>query len=73
MLADVDVLIVGVGGLYYFVESYLFVYYIVIDNYVLVESVFLYLKEKGVNCFVFYGLLELSGKCWVIECEYVFC
>lgn len=71
-MVDVDVFIVGVGGSYYFVESYLFVYYIVIDNYALVESVFLYLKEKGVNRFVFYGFSELSGKRWVIEREYVF-
>lgn len=73
LLVDVYVFIVGVGGFYYQLEQYLLVYYIVIDNVVLVESVFFYLKEKGVYCFVFYGFFVFSGKCWVVECEYVFC
>ena len=50
-LADVDVPIVGVGGSYHLAESYPPVHYIATDNYALVESAFLHLKEKGVNRF----------------------
>ncbi len=52
-LADVDVPIVGVGGSYHLAESYPPVHYIATDNYALVESAFLHLKEKGVNRFAF--------------------
>ncbi len=45
-----------------FAESYPPVHYIATDNYALVESAFLHLKEKGVNRFAFYGLPESSGK-----------
>lgn len=63
-LADVNVPIVGVGGSYHLAESYPPVHYIATDNYALVESAFLHLKEKGVNRFAFYGLPEPSGKRW---------
>ena len=71
-LADVDVPIVGVGGSYHLAESYPPVHYIATDNYALVESAFLHLKEKGVNRFAFYGLPESSGKRWATEREYAF-
>ncbi|WP_020241333.1 D-xylose utilization transcriptional activator XylR, partial [Escherichia coli] len=71
-LADVDVPIVGVGGSYHLAESYPPVHYIATDNYALVESAFLHLKEKGVNRFAFYGLPESSGKRWATEREYTF-
>ena len=54
-LADVDVPIVGVGGSYHLAESYPPVHYIATDNYALVESAFLHLKEKGVNRFALWS------------------
>ena len=42
------------------------------DNYALVESAFLHLKEKGVHRFAFYGLPSASGKRWAEEREYAF-
>ncbi len=53
-------------------ESYPPVHYIATDNYALVESAFLHLKEKGGNRFAFYGLPESSGKRWATEREYAF-
>ena len=71
-LADVDVPIVGVGGSYHLAENYPPVHYIATDNYALVESAFLHLKEKGVQRFAFYGLPASSGKGWATEREYAF-
>ncbi len=45
--------LLGVGGSYHLAESYPPVHYIATDNYALVESAFLHLKEKGVNRFAF--------------------
>ena len=71
-LADIDVPIVGVGGSYHLPEHYPSVHYIATDNYALVESAFLHLKEKGVHRFAFYGLPASSGKGWAAEREYAF-
>ncbi|MBJ8949621.1 AraC family transcriptional regulator [Citrobacter koseri] len=72
-LADVDVPIIGVGGSYHLAAHYPSVHYIATDNYALVESAFLHLKEKGINRFAFYGLPASSGKRWAAEREYAFC
>ena len=72
LLTDVDVPIVGVGGSYHRQEQYPPVHYIATDNYALVESAFLHLKEKGVHRFAFYGLPTASGKRWAEEREYAF-
>src|SRR5690606_27367237 len=66
-LADVDVPIIGVGGSYHLAAHYPSVHYIATDNYALVESAFLHLKEKGINRFAFYGLPASSGKRWAAE------
>ena len=72
LLTDVDVPIVGVGGSYHRQEQYPPVHYIATDNYALVESAFLHLKEKGVHRFAFYGLPSTSGNRWADEREYAF-
>ena len=72
LLTDVNVPIVGVGGSYHRQEQYPPVHYIATDNYALVESAFLHLKEKGVHRFAFYGLPSASGKRWAEEREYAF-
>jgi len=72
VLAEVGVPVVGVGGSYHRPEDYPAVHYIATDNYALVESAFLHLKEKGVHRFAFYGLPAASGKGWAAEREHAF-
>lgn len=64
--------IVAVGGSYHRPEHYPPHHYIATDNFALVHSAFLHLKEKGVNRFAFYGLPGSSGKRWASEREYAF-
>ncbi|MBQ4797454.1 XylR family transcriptional regulator, partial [Pectobacterium versatile] len=49
LLAGVRVPLVGVGGSYHSPQDYPPVHYIATDNYALVESAFLHLKNKGLN------------------------
>ncbi|MDY4367522.1 D-xylose utilization transcriptional activator XylR [Pectobacterium brasiliense] len=72
LLQDVNVPLVGVGGSYHQPEDYPPVHYIATDNYALVESAFMHLKEKGLNRFAFYGLPASSGKGWAQEREHAF-
>jgi LacI family transcriptional regulator len=72
LLSDVKVPIVGVGGSYQKIEEYPQVHYIATDNYALVASAFMHLKEKGLNRFAFYGLPPSSGKRWSLEREQAF-
>lgn len=72
LLGQAGVPIVGVGGSYHLTEHYPPVHYIATDNYALVESAFLHLKEKGVQSFAFYGLPSSSHKRWAVEREYAF-
>lgn len=72
LLLDLDVPIVGVGGSYHLEKHYPAVHYIATDNYALVESAFLHLKQKGLERFAFYGLPVCSGKRWAVEREYAF-
>ncbi|MCQ8234033.1 D-xylose utilization transcriptional activator XylR [Pectobacterium carotovorum] len=72
LLQDVNVPLVGVGGSYHQPEDYPPVHYIATDNYALVESAFMHLKEKGLNRFAFYGLPASGGKGWAQEREHAF-
>ncbi|MFP9227929.1 D-xylose utilization transcriptional activator XylR [Pectobacterium cacticida] len=72
LLQDVHVPLVGVGGSYHKPEDFPPVHYIATDNYALVESAFVHLKDKGLNRFAFYGLPTSSGKGWAQEREYAF-
>ncbi|WP_130833029.1 D-xylose utilization transcriptional activator XylR [[Erwinia] mediterraneensis] len=72
LLAKVNVPIVGVGGSYHQEADYPTVHYIATDNFALVESAFLHLKEKGLQRFAFYGLPASSGKRWALEREHAF-
>ncbi|MEQ4511023.1 MAG: D-xylose utilization transcriptional activator XylR [Dickeya sp.] len=72
LLAGVRVPLVGVGGSYHNPQDYPPVHYIATDNYALVESAFLHLKNKGLNRFAFYGLPISVGKGWAQEREYAF-
>lgn len=72
LLKKVNVPIVGVGGSYHQETDYPAVHYIATDNFALVESAFLHLKEKGLQRFAFYGLPASSGKRWAHEREYAF-
>ena len=72
LLNKVNVPIVGVGGSYHHDTDYPRVHYIATDNFALVESAFLHLKEKGLQRFAFYGLPLSSGKRWAQEREHAF-
>lgn len=72
LLTKVNVPIVGVGGSYHNEADYPTVHYIATDNFALVESAFLHLKEKGLQRFAFYGLPASSGKRWALEREHAF-
>ncbi|MFH8136157.1 D-xylose utilization transcriptional activator XylR [Pantoea osteomyelitidis] len=72
LLNKVNVPIVGVGGSYHHEADYPGVHYIATDNFALVESAFLHLKEKGLQRFAFYGLPVSSGKRWAQEREHAF-
>ncbi|NDJ55810.1 XylR family transcriptional regulator [Enterobacteriaceae bacterium 4M9] len=72
LLAGTDVPLVAVGGSYHDLAHYPPVHYIATDNFALVQSAFLHLKEKGLHRFAFYGLPASSGKRWAAEREYAF-
>ncbi|AUG98583.1 XylR family transcriptional regulator [Pectobacteriaceae bacterium CE70] len=72
LLAGVNIPLVGVGGSYHNLADYPSVHYIATDNYALVESAFMHLKNKGLNRFAFYGLPASVGKGWAQEREYAF-
>lgn len=55
-------IVVGVGGSYNQENDYPKVPYVATDNFKLVESAFIHLRDKGIEHFVFYGFPE--GKLW---------
>lgn len=72
LLSGLKVPVVGVGGSYQHQADYPPVHYIATDNFALVNSAFMHLKEKGLNRFAFYGLPASSGKRWSQEREQAF-
>ncbi|MCW9717549.1 MULTISPECIES: XylR family transcriptional regulator [unclassified Avibacterium] len=73
LLKNIDVPLVAVGGSYQNPDFYPHFPYVATDNYALIETAFLHLKQKGLNHFAFYGLpTENQQKHWAIERENAF-
>jgi len=72
VLSQANIPIVGVGGSYHHAEDYPPVHYIATDNHALVSAAFMHLKEKGLNNFAFYGLLQHTSHRWATEREHAF-
>lgn len=71
-LSQANIPVVGVGGSYHRPEDYPPVHYIATDNYALVSTAFMHLKEKGLNHFAFYGLPHHISHRWATEREHAF-
>lgn len=67
LLQNVKVPIIAVGGSYQNPAYYPDYPYVATDNYALVESAFLHLKQKGINQFAFYGLPTDNERHWANE------
>ncbi|QIM67706.1 XylR family transcriptional regulator [Mannheimia granulomatis] len=72
LLKGIDVPIVAVGGSYQNPDYYPNFPYVATDNYALVETAFLHLKQKGINQFAFYGYPAETEKHWAIERQNAF-
>lgn len=55
LLHNIEVPIIAVGGSYQNPAYYPDLPYVATDNYALIETAFLHLKQKGINRFAFYG------------------
>lgn len=73
LLENINVPIIAVGGSYQNPDFYPHFPYVATDNYALIETAFLHLKQKGLNHFAFYGLpTENHKKHWSIERQNAF-
>ncbi|MDG2961286.1 DNA-binding transcriptional regulator [Bisgaard Taxon 10/6] len=67
MLEHTAIPVIAVGGSYQNPAFYPHHPYVATDNYALVETAFLHLKQKGINQFAFYGLPAETPKHWSQE------
>ncbi|MDU8925075.1 DNA-binding transcriptional regulator [Pasteurellaceae bacterium LIM206] len=66
-LTGVNVPVTAVGGSYQDTSSYPPFPYVATDNFALVQSALLHLKQKGLNQFAFYGVPSETKKHWSEE------
>ncbi|PJG82303.1 XylR family transcriptional regulator [Caviibacterium pharyngocola] len=73
LLGSINVPIIAVGGSYKNAQFYPDLPYVATDNYALVETAFLHLKQKGISHFAFYGQpTPCEQKHWSIERQNAF-
>ncbi|HDR1419275.1 TPA: XylR family transcriptional regulator [Pasteurella multocida] len=72
LLHNIEVPIIAVGGSYQNPAYYPDLPYVATDNYALIETAFLHLKQKGINRFAFYGYPAESEKHWSLERQNAF-
>lgn len=73
LLSQIHIPTIAVGGSYQNPQHYPKLPYVATDNYALVETAFLHLKQKGITEFAFYGLpTPKHQKHWSIERQNAF-
>ncbi|WP_109078266.1 XylR family transcriptional regulator [Aggregatibacter kilianii] len=72
LLKQVSIPVIAVGGSYQNPDFYPNLPYVATDNYALMETAFLHLKQKGITNFAFYGLDTEETKHWANERKHAF-
>ena len=67
LLEQISIPVIAVGGSYQNPNFYPNLPYVATDNYALVESAFLHLKQKGITNFAFYSLDTEETRHWANE------
>ena len=67
LLGELNIPVIAVGGSYRDPAYYPQIPYVATDNYALVETALLHLKQKGINQFAFYGIPTEAKKHWSVE------
>ncbi|MGQ0287330.1 XylR family transcriptional regulator [Pasteurellaceae bacterium 22721_9_1] len=67
LLHNMSIPTIAVGGSYQNTDDYPHLPYVATDNYELVHTAFLHLKQKGLSHFAFYGYPTENQKHWAVE------